>query len=78
MLTYNLIEYSNNYSKTCGSLCLFYRDELALDDDCVLVDLVNNNATDLFKVKEKVTSQTGNNNTLEMSLINCENNLMLP
>ena len=27
MLMYNLIEYSNNYSKTSGSLWQYYRDE---------------------------------------------------
>ena len=27
MPMYNLIEYSNNYSKTSGSLWLYYRDE---------------------------------------------------
>ena len=30
MLTYNLIEYSDNYSKTSGSLWQYYRDEPAL------------------------------------------------
>ena len=32
MLTYNLIEYSDNYSKTSGSLWQYYRDEPALTD----------------------------------------------
>ena len=27
MPMYNLIEYSNNYSKTSGSLCKYYKDE---------------------------------------------------
>ena len=27
---YNLIEYSDNYSKTSGSLCQYYRDGPAL------------------------------------------------
>ena len=27
MLKYNLIEYSNNYSKTCGSLWQNYKDD---------------------------------------------------
>ena len=29
---YNLIEYSDNYSKTSGSLLQYYRDEPALND----------------------------------------------
>ena len=27
MPMYNLIEYSNNYSKTSGSLCQYYKDD---------------------------------------------------
>ena len=32
MPMYNLIEYSDNYSKTSGSLWQYYRDEPALTD----------------------------------------------
>ena len=32
MPIYNLIEYSDNYSETSGSLCQYYRDEPALND----------------------------------------------
>ena len=32
MPMYNLIEYSNNYSKTSESLWQYYKDELALSD----------------------------------------------
>ena len=32
MLMYNLIEYSNNYSKTPGGLWKYYRDESALNE----------------------------------------------
>ena len=35
---YNLIEYSDNYSKTSGSLSQYYRDELALNNDGAIVD----------------------------------------
>ena len=34
---YNLIEYSDNYSKTSGSLWQYYRDEPFLDDMMVLL-----------------------------------------
>ena len=84
MPMYNLIEYSDNYSKT--SLWQYYKDE------------PNNNLADSksFKSKVKITGTTpvaGNTKdveiivplkyfsnfwrTLEMSLINCEVNLIL-
>ena len=33
MPMYNLIEYSDNYSKTCGSLWQYCKDMPAIDDD---------------------------------------------
>ena len=86
MPMYNLIEYSDNYAKTSGSLWQYFRDEL------------DNNIEDSksFKSKIKITGKTPNNNnvkdveiivplkvlsnfwsTLEMPLINCEVNLIL-
>ena len=83
---YNVIEYSDNYSKTSGSLWLYYKDDS------------NDNLTDSksFKSKVKITGKTSNNGntkdveiivplkylsnfwrTLEMLLINCEVNLIL-
>ena len=41
MSMYNLIEYSNNYSKTSGSLWQYYRDEPDLTDaDAIAVFLM--------------------------------------
>ena len=86
MPMYNLIEYSDNYSKTSGSLWQYYKDE------------PNDNLADSesFKSKVKITGNTpadGNTKdveimvplkylsnfwrTLEMPLINCEVNLIL-
>ena len=86
MLMYNLIEYSDNFSKTFGSLWQYYKDE------------PNDNLTDSksFKSKIKITGNTpadGNTKyveiivplkylsnfwrTLEMLLINCEVNFIL-
>ena len=88
MPTYKLIEYSDNYAKTSGSLWQYFRDK---PDN-------NNNIEDSesFKSKIKITGKTPNNNnvkdvetivplkylsnfwrTLEMPLINCEVNLIL-
>ena len=83
---YNLIEYSDNYSKTSGSLWQYYKDD------------PNNNLEDSesFKYTVKITGKTPTKNntkdveiivpskylssfwrTLEMPLINCEVNLEL-
>ena len=86
MPMYNLIEYSDNYAKTTGSLWQYFRD----DPNDNLAD------SESFKSKIKITGKTPNNNnaknveimvplkylsnfwrTLEMSLINCEVNLIL-
>ena len=85
MPMYNLIEYSDNYSKTSGSLWQYYKD-----------DPNDNNTIWIFKSKLKVTGRTttaGHTKnveiivplkylsniwrTLEMALINCEVNLIL-
>ena len=86
MALYNLLEYSDNYAKTSGSLWQYYRDE------------PNDNLADSesFKSRIKITGKTPNNGnekdaeimvplkylsnfwrTLEMPLINCEVNLIL-
>ena len=86
MSMYNLIEYSDNYMKTSGSLWQYYIDE------------PNNNLanSESFKFKVKITGKTPNIDnekdveimvplkylsnfwrTLDMPLINCEVNLIL-
>ena len=83
---YNLIDYSDNYSKTCGNLWQYYKDE------------PNDNLADskTFKSKVKITGKTANDGntkdveinvplkylsnfwrTPEMLLINCEVSLKL-
>ena len=82
----NLIEYSDNYSKTSGSLWQYYKD----DPNDTITD------SESYKFKVKITGKTpatGNTEdveiivplkylsnfwrTLEMLLINCEANLIL-
>ena len=86
MPMYNLIEYSDNYSKTSESLWQYYKDEPN--------DKIANSES--FKSKRKITGNTpddGNTKdveiivplkyfssfwrTLEMPLINCEVNIIL-
>ena len=50
MPMYNLIEYSNDYSKTSGSLWQYYRDGLVLTDAGALPDFPGNSAS--FKYKK--------------------------
>ena len=57
---HNLIEYSDNYSKTSGSLQQYCKDIPALTN-ANIVELNGANATDSFIFKAKITGQTGNN-----------------
>ena len=50
MPVYNLIEYSDNYSKTSESLRQCYRDEPSVNDDSVINNFTGNNAS--FKLKK--------------------------
>ena len=62
MPMYNLIEYSDNYSKTSGSLWQYCKDIPAVDDDGDITDFNGANATDSFNFKTKITGQTAANN----------------
>ena len=48
MPMYNLIEYSDNYSKTSGSLWQYCKDILAVNNDGNIVDFNEANAADSF------------------------------
>ena len=93
MSIYNLIEYSDNYSKTSGSLSQYYRNESALNNATLLDNFPRNSA--LLKFKQKTTGSRKNDGTkavqvivllnylsnfwrsLEIQLTNCEINLIL-
>ena len=64
MPMYNLIEYSNNYSKTYGSL-LQHKDIPAVNNNGDIVDFNGDNATDSFNFKTKITGQTDNNGRID-------------
>ena len=52
MPLYNLIEYSDNYSKTSGSLWQYYRDEPSLNNNSNIVDFTGaNDNSELLKHK---------------------------
>ena len=62
MPMYNLIEYSDNYSKTSGSLWQYCKEIPAINDDGNIVDFNGANATDSFNFKTKITGQTAADN----------------
>ena len=66
MPMYNLLEYSDNYSMTSGSLWNYYRDELNYDENenDANENMVNNNKTNTsksFKYRAKIIGNTPNN-----------------
>ena len=60
MPMYNLTEYSDNYSKTSGSLWQYCKDIPAVNNAGNIVDFTATNTTDSFKFKTKITGQTNN------------------
>ena len=62
MPMYNLIEYSDNYSKTSGSLWQYCKDIPAVNNNGDIVDFNGANATDSFNFKTKITGQTAADN----------------
>ena len=55
---YNLIEYSDNYSDTSGSLWNFKREEIINN-----ADVANDNNAPSFKYKANLVGNTENNGT---------------
>ena len=65
MPMYNLIEYSDNYSKTSGSLLQYCKDIPAVNNNGDVVNFDGANATDSFNFKTKITGQTDNNRRID-------------
>ena len=61
MPMYNLIEYSNNYSKTCGSLWQYASDEPAVDGNGSVVEIYAATLRELFNFKAKIAGEIGAN-----------------
>ena len=62
MPMYNLIEYTDNYSKTSGSLWHYYIDEPFLNADGDIVDFpADNNNSASFEFKTKIVGRIGKN-----------------
>ena len=69
MRLYNLIEYSDNYAKTTGSLWQYCKDIPARDANNIIEEFTEGNSTDSFKFKAKITGQTGNDGTKDVEII---------
>ena len=69
MPMYNLIEYSDNYAKTTGSLWQYCKDIPArnVNNEIIVFDV--NNVTDSFNFKVKFTGQTKNDGTKDVEII---------
>ena len=69
MPMYNLIEYSDNYSKMSVSLWQYCKDVPAVNNNNAIVDFTDNNLTDSFNFKVKMTGQTGNDGTKNVEIM---------
>ena len=66
---YNLIEYSDNYSKTSESLWQYCKDVPAVKNNNAIVNFNGANATDSFNFRAKMTGQTGNDGTKDVAIM---------
>ena len=69
MPMYNLIEYSDNYSKTSGSLWQYYKDIPPVNNAGNTVDFTATNSTESFEFKTKITGQTNNNGRIDVEIV---------
>ena len=63
---YNLTEYSDNYSKTSGSLCQYCKEIPAVDGDGNIVNFDGANATDSLNFKTKISRQTDDDRRIDI------------
>ena len=68
---YDLIEYSNNYSKITGSLWQYHRDEPFSDAKDTLADFSadNDNNSASFKFETKIVSRTEDDRTKTVKIM---------
>ena len=69
MPMYNLIEYSDNYSKTSGSLWQYCKEIPAINNNGAIVDFNGANATDSFNFKTKITGQTNDDGIINVEIM---------
>ena len=69
MPMYKLIEYSDNYAKTTGSLWQYCKYIPARNNNNEIIEFTEGNLTDSFNFKVKLTGQTGNNGTKNVEIM---------
>ena len=71
MPMYNLIEYSDNYAKTTGSLWQYCKDIPARDANAndEITEITEGNLTDSFNFRLKITGRTGNSATKDVKIM---------
>ena len=69
MPMYNLIEYSDDYGKTSGSLWQYCLEILPLDNNNRITFFTAANLTDSFNFKARITGQTGDDGTKNVEII---------
>ena len=69
MLMYNLIEYSDNYSKTSGSLWQYCKEVTSLNNNGAIFDFNGANATDSFNFKTKIASQNNDDRIINVEIM---------
>ena len=78
MSMYNLIKYSDNYSKTSGVLRQYCRDETTINiiinnnnnnNNNEFIDFIDANLTNSFSLKVKLTVKTGDNGTKSVEIM---------
>ena len=69
MPMYNLIEYSDNYAKTTGSLWQYCKDIPARNDNDEITEFTAGNPTDSFNFKVKITGRTGDDGTKNVEIM---------
>ena len=76
MPVYNLIEYSDNYSKTSGNLWQYCKSIPAVNNNGVIVNFNGNIATDSFNFKAKITGTNGTKDVEKMAPLKYSSNFL--
>ena len=69
MPMYNLIEYSDNYSKISESLWQYYKDEPFVGNNGDIINVLGDLDGASFKYKQKIADQKGNNGTKDFQIM---------
>ena len=69
MPMYNLIEYSDNYSKTSGISWQYCEEIPVVNNAGNIVDFDGANATDSFNIKTKITGKTNGDEIINVEIM---------